>query len=45
MDEPRNTHELPIGRFLNSKLLGGNGVILAVRRIMHLQELDSYGRL
>ena len=28
--EPKNAPELPIGRFLNSKSLGGNRVILVV---------------
>ena len=32
MDEQKNAPELPIGRFLKSKSLGGNRVILAVRR-------------
>jgi hypothetical protein len=30
MDEPKNAPELPIGRFVKSKSLGGNRVILAV---------------
>jgi len=30
MGEPKNAPELPIGRFLNSKSLGGNRVILVV---------------
>jgi hypothetical protein len=29
-DEPKNAPELPIGRFLKSKSLGGNRVILTV---------------
>jgi hypothetical protein len=29
-DEPKNAPELPIGRFLKSKSLGGNRVILDV---------------
>jgi len=32
-DEQKNAPELPIGRFLKSKSLGGNRVILGVRRI------------
>jgi len=30
-DEQKNAPELPIGRFLKSKSLGGNRVILVVR--------------
>jgi hypothetical protein len=36
-DEPKNAPELPIGRFLKSKSLGGNRVILVV-----LQQDDSH---
>ncbi len=32
VDEPKNAPELPIGRFLKSESLGGNRVILTVRR-------------
>ena len=32
-DEQKNAPELPIGRFLKSKSLGGNRVILVVRRL------------
>jgi len=32
-DEQKNAPELPIGRFLKSKSLGGNRVILVVTRL------------
>ena len=32
-DEPKNAPELPIGRFLKSKSLGGNRVILVVTQL------------
>jgi hypothetical protein len=35
-DEQNNAPELPIGRFLKSKSLGGNRVILVVPSLMRL---------
>ena len=32
-DEQKNAPELPVGRFLKSKSLGGNRVILVVRHL------------
>jgi hypothetical protein len=40
-DEQKNPPELPIGRFLTSKSLGGNRVIFAVRR----QEIMTQSKL
>jgi len=40
-DEQKNAPELPIGRFLKSKSLGGNRVILVVTRLERGHSIDK----